>query len=260
MVQLLQCEHDGEFTIRVDQLLSLADVGIEFANFAMRDLDKEYVTFLVVSDPKEWPPVLLTLTDRGYVLIDGRHRKEATIDKNLDEIRAVCRNFKSEQEIVEAAFEANIRHGLRLTQENRSDYVYVLHRYHPDWKQKELALQARVRQSTVSEAISSREKKATAATQAKEAAPTGTETPAAAPAQEEDPEQKKKREAIQKALKDTKNLTRGAAKILEEINSLDEREQREMILDAIGDATSRQHLLELIHLLEKYLEPSKRKR
>ncbi len=160
MVELLPCVHEGDFMIRVDELLTLADAGIEDADLAMRrmKLNPEYIEALKASNPRDWDSIFVTNTDRGHILYDGRHRREAIIEKKLKEIKATCQQFANEQELIEAAFEANLTHGQPLTFENRSDYVYVLHKHHPEWTQKQLAAKAHVAQSTVSEAIARRAK------------------------------------------------------------------------------------------------------
>jgi hypothetical protein len=277
MVQFLPCPEQGEFMLPVDQLLTLADAGFEDAPQAMRRMiiNKEYVAELVVSNPREWPAALVTLTDRGYVLVDGRHRREAVIDKGMEELRVTCRQFANEQEVIETAFEENLRHGLRLSLENRSDYVYVLHKHHPKMTQKELAARAHVSQSTVSEAIARRTQREQAAIAS--SAPAGGEQrqespspdlelagleeehlPPAGPTPQVTEEDRLRRE-MQKT---TKSMAREASRVLSFIQPLDETERRRLLIEWLAPESvqEREALLRFAHLIEEVLEPQPRHR
>jgi len=47
--------------------------------------------------------------------------------KQLDEIRATCKTFETEQDVIWACFDANLRHGLPLDETSQSNYARWLH-------------------------------------------------------------------------------------------------------------------------------------
>lgn len=152
-------EDQDEFGIRLTNLHSLEDANISGAELAHRELDQEWIATLVVSgDPWTLPPILITRTEQaGYVVIDGYHRIEAVRLSGMDEIRAICKTFTSENEIIEARFEANMHHGLDLSPQNRSQYAVWLHQVYPDIEAQEIARRTGIKLSSVSQAISRRE-------------------------------------------------------------------------------------------------------
>lgn len=126
MIQLLQ-EDREDFVVKMSDLCTLEDAGIEDAHLARRPIDREHVISLLLSDARTWPPILVTKTDQGYVIIDGYHRVEAMAVKQLDEIRATCKTFKTEQDVIWACFDANLQHGLPLDERSKSNYARWLH-------------------------------------------------------------------------------------------------------------------------------------
>src|SRR5947199_3836808 len=153
MTQLLECEGSEEFLIRIDELYRLDAARFPDAHLVTRPLDPDHLEALITSDPHQWPPVLVTRTDIGYVLIDGYHRKSAARSKGMVEVRAICKAYKMEMQVVEAAFEANIKHGLPSSKESRSKYAYWLSKSYPDMKQEEIGSRAGISQAAVSQAI-----------------------------------------------------------------------------------------------------------
>lgn len=226
-----------EFTAQISELVPLEEAGIPHADLARRPLDKEHLETLILSDPRQWPPILVTKTDKGYVLIDGYHRKEAATDKGLAEIRATCQSYKTEQDIIEACFEANLRHGKPASKESRSNYAYWLHITFPDMDQKEIARRAGVKQSTVSVAISRRKRQ---------------EAAKKAGARHKDEAQEHMRRTF-------RSLARDATRFADEIKELEEGEQRSIIIEELDDIEEREKLLSIAKLIEEILTP-KRKR
>src|SRR5689334_510011 len=100
MVKLLE-ENREDFTVKIADLHALDEVGFPDADLAKRRLNREHVATLKLSDETTWPPILITLTDQGYVVIDGYHRIEAAKGKKLEEIRATCRTYASEKDVIE---------------------------------------------------------------------------------------------------------------------------------------------------------------
>ena len=126
MVRLLQ-EDREDFVVKISDLRTLEDVDIEDADLARRPTDRDHVISLLLSDIRRWPPILVTKTDQGYVIIDGYHRVAATTAIQWDEIRVTCKTFKTEQDMIRACFEANLRHGLPLNETSKSNYARWLH-------------------------------------------------------------------------------------------------------------------------------------
>jgi DNA-binding MarR family transcriptional regulator len=231
MVKLLEEDREN-FLVRIADLHALDEVGFPDADLAKRKLNREHVATLKLSDENTWPPILITSTDQGYVVIDGYHREEAAKGKGRDEIRATCRTYASEKDVIEACFEANMKHGLNLAPENRSNYAYWLHKTYPEMTQKEIAQRAHIRQSTVSIAIARRE---------------GTQ----------EPTEEAQEEAIRKTCQ---RLTNDATKLLEEINKLPEQNRRAAIINNIDVAEDRANLLKMAEMLEAILRPAARRR
>jgi len=122
MVQFLQ-EDREDFVAKISDLRTMEDVGIEDAHLARRSTDPNHIISLLLGDARRWPPILVTKTDQGYVIIDGYHRVAATTVIQLDEIRVSCKTFKTEQDVIRACFEANLRHGLPLNETSISNYA-----------------------------------------------------------------------------------------------------------------------------------------
>lgn len=254
MVKLLPDEREDrdDFVVKIADLHSLEEARIPDAELARRKLNQEHVDSLVLSDPRRWPPIVVTLTDIGYVIIDGYHRREAALIKGMTEIRARSQNYQTEQEVIEATFQANLEHGLRASPESRSNYAYWLHKVYPKMEQKEIAARAGIAQSTVSIAIARRGK---AATKSATAAKTDQEVPKPEAAARESQEEEQ-REHIRK---DCQKLTSDAVRLLQDIETLDEKEQRAAIIEALATVEDRELLLRIAHLLEEVLQPVKRR-
>jgi ParB-like chromosome segregation protein Spo0J len=232
MVKLLEEDREN-IVVKLSDLHKLEDVGIPDADLARRGIDREHVQSLAQSDQTSWPPILITSTDAGYVVIDGYHRWEAITQKKLDEIRATCKTFKSEKDVIEACFQANLKHGLPLSQANRSNYAYWLHKSYPKLTQKEIAERAQIKQSTVSKAIARRE------------------TPKMTPLPENE-----QREHIRKTCE---RLTHDAVRLFQDIEKMPEAEQRAAIAQTLQSVEERETLLKVVHLLEDVLQPARRR-
>jgi ParB-like chromosome segregation protein Spo0J len=250
-MKLLECDVPGEFSIKIGELIALDETGFPDAHLAMRDLVLKHLEVLIISDPREWPPVVVTKVERdddgtvGYVLVDGYHRKSAAVSKQLTEVRAICKSYETPAQVVEAAFEANMRHGLAASAKSRSNYAYWLSKVYPDMTQEDIGRRAGITQPAVSVAI--RRRKAAEKKAAKKAS-----APAEQP-REATPEEKK-RDRVRKSCR---SLTRDVSQLLEEMGPLDEQAQRAMILDSVGNIQERDNLLRIAHLLQEVLEPPK---
>lgn len=254
MVQLLKCaEHaeNEEFLVKLDQLHSMRDAGLlsnPDARQSLRGVSKRQTERFMFSDPNEWPPILVTLTDRGFVLVDGYHREKAMRWKGIKEIRAVCRSFESEVEVIKAAFNANRRHGQPIPAENRSAYAWYLHTIYPEMTQVELAAEAGISQPAVSIAFGLREGKGSAA-------PATQEKPVPdqliTPPQPEPLPQEKRHES---ALSDWQTITRDIRKLLEDTLD-DELTRRMTLMEAMTNIQDRDFLLEVAREIQAALAP-----
>jgi ParB-like chromosome segregation protein Spo0J len=255
MVATLLEDDQSEFYINVDELHSLEETGFEDATEVReaRPLDDFTVETLFFSNPRVWPPIFVTKTDIGYVVIDGNHRWEAARQRPLEQIRATSRTFKSADEVIEAAYTANLTHGKPASKENRSSYARWLHKKFPKLTQKDIGKRAGISQATVSEALA----RPTPQVEPKQPEvggkrkapvpgdliPTGTQ-----------PEEEQRRRV---AVKDWKTFMRDAKKIMEDTKDLDERMQRAAAMEALTNIADRDALLILAHFIEEILEPPK---
>src|SRR6266516_1373727 len=156
MVVLLPDEQD-ELLVPLQDLHSLHDAHFPGAALAQRPLREAQVVSLTMTDPATWPKILVTRTEEyGLIVIDGYHRREAGLRQQLAEIRATLRAFANENAVIEAAFEANLHHGIPASATTRSDYAYWLFCTYPDLPQKEIAQRVGVKPSTVNIAIKRR--------------------------------------------------------------------------------------------------------
>jgi hypothetical protein len=142
----------------ISDFVTLEQSGIPGASLAMRPLNDRHIEDLVNSDISTWPLVRVTHTDQGYILYDGYHRKKAAEIKGASTLEALCQSFDTENDVIDAAFRANVTHGLKASSETRSDYAFWLHITYPTMKQEEIGARTHMTQSTVSEAIAKREK------------------------------------------------------------------------------------------------------
>lgn len=242
-VELLR--EDREATVKIDDLIQLRESGIDRAELAQRELNTQYVDSLKESDENAWPPILITKTSIGYLVVDGYHRIAAIRAKKKIEIRAVIKTFKDEKELVEAAFQANLAHGLRAGLQSRSNYAWWLHLIYPDMEQIEIARRAGIAQPTVSNTIKRMEAK-----MKKEEAKKKKPARAPVPEEQEDPHRAKIRSECQR-------LTQDALRLFEDISQLPEQEQRAAIAESLQNVGDREALLKVALLLEQILKPSK---
>jgi len=238
MVKLL-APTKAKMSPKLDQLRTLQEAGFPNGELAMRELDEDLIYTLIMSDPADWPPILLTRTDAGYVIIDGRHRVEAAKRKGMKQIEATVKGYTSDTEAVEEAFQVNMKHGLRSSLQTRSDYAYWLHLTYPDMPQTEIAERAKIKQPTVSIAIARRE-----AQEARDAAAEPHRKAASAA------------ELRQRSLTRTfRTMTRTATKIFQIGAEADEDEMISTIQGTIKTDEDRQHLRRVGYLLLRSSTP-----
>ena len=146
-------EAQPNISIAIDALIHLRESGIPRAEPAEREIDWNHVESLKARDPAEWPPILITRTSIGYIIVDGYHRVAAALAKRRKKIQAEVRPFPNENALVETAFRSNLDHGLPASKESRSAYAWWLHETYPEMEQIEIARRARISQPTVSKVI-----------------------------------------------------------------------------------------------------------
>jgi predicted transcriptional regulator len=156
-LQLLQ-EDQEKLVLPLADLHSLKEVVKGAGAFAMREIDFNHVETLSCTDPQLWPPICVTKTNGGYVYYDGQHRMQAAKLLKAETIQATCKTFPDVNALVEAAFRANLRHGLPASKETRADYCYWLSITFSNLSQRQIAARVGVTQSAVSQAIERRKK------------------------------------------------------------------------------------------------------
>jgi hypothetical protein len=171
----------------------------------MRDLDHENLERLQCSDPESWPPILVTLCTSGYLVIDGYHRWEVAKRQQLSTLKATCRAYHDENEVIEATFRANLFHGFKASAETRGDYAYWLHVTYPEMQQNDIACRAGITQGAVSKAIARRSNEARKVQQG------------------ETINEEKQKKQVQKSCR---HFTRVATHFLEDVQQLDDMELR----------------------------------
>jgi predicted transcriptional regulator len=222
----LQTEDFTHTLLSPFDLISLTDAKISGGTLAMRALNKEHLERLVLSNPKNWPDIKVTLCSAGYIVIDGYHRWEACKIKQLKALYATCETYQSESEIIEAAFRANLFHGQQASSETRGDYAYWLHLMNPTMEQTEIARSVGISQAAVSKAIAKREQ---------EARPDGEMLP----------------EEYKKLLKKScRRFSRIAVRFLDEVEGLEEQELTEMFQTVVKRDEDRAKLIRVARLLD----------
>lgn len=89
----------------------------------MKGLVDEHVRLLLSSDPVTWPPLVVTPEKGGCAIIDGFHRYEAAKRLGLKELACEIKPSAGYPE----AFEANLKHGLPLSLNDRKAYARWLY-------------------------------------------------------------------------------------------------------------------------------------
>ncbi len=205
------------------EILSLKEAEIPGGAFAMRELDREHLETLKGSDPREWPHILVTLCSGGYILIDGYHRF-AVAKSHGWQLKATCLAFENEHQIIEAAFRANLKHGLKASLQTRGDYAYWLFLTYPDLSQGEIAERCGLTQGTVSRAIAKREEEAKQAEQ------------------ESDPQERLRQNC--------KRFTKVAIRFLGEVEAMSDEEVSDILASVVGRPGDKMKLQRIAKLFE----------
>lgn len=152
--------YPGKETIEelpLDQLQDLEQVGFQYGWQAMRDLNKEHVEHLVASNLQGIPPIEVVHTNNGYAIVDGYHRVEAAETLGCTSLPAHIQSYEDEDAVIDAAFCANLKHGLPASHKDRTAYVLWLNETY-EMSQTEIAKKAGISQSRVSRILRKAEK------------------------------------------------------------------------------------------------------
>lgn len=77
----------------------------------------------------KFPPVVVGLFNGKYYLIDGKHRLKAYETVGVDEVEVVVKSFSSKKDMLIAATELNVKHGVPLTPYDKTDVILALRKY-----------------------------------------------------------------------------------------------------------------------------------
>jgi len=152
-VQLVAAMLNEKIQVSPQKLLTLEDVGIQHSNFVMRPLNEAHIKKLVDSKLTNVPPIKIVKTGKGIGVVDGYHRREAGLRLGYSTLECVAGNYASEEDVIIAAFEANLQHGLSADKNVRGRYAVWLSINKPLLKQDEIARKAGISQPAVSQAI-----------------------------------------------------------------------------------------------------------
>jgi len=149
--------NDERIELALDEIRELEDVGFIDGDLPVRPIDKNHVEQLAASGLTGIPPLEVVKTASGYGLIDGRHRREAARVLKRAKILVHVGTYANEDAVIEAAFRANLTHGLKASMEDRIAYARWLYDNF-DLSQADMAKKLGVSQPTVSRIIRTFEK------------------------------------------------------------------------------------------------------
>lgn len=112
--------------------------------------DEQHLKLLLASDPATWPPLLVTPSETGeYLIIDGFHRYAAAQRLGMKELP--CSMLYGAG--YDAAFAANLKHGLPLSIDDRKAYARWVHEHYPDLSYREIGRRCSLNDKTVKAAL-----------------------------------------------------------------------------------------------------------
>ena len=151
MVSLLPPEQES-LSLPLTVLLRL-NAEIPAGAVAMRPLNQAHVQQLAESDMAQWPEIVVVRCAEGYIVVDGNHRWRAAQLKQAETIQARCQSFPDERAVIDAAFRANLVHGLQASPSTRGAYACWLHATFPALSQEQIARLTCLTQGAVSKAL-----------------------------------------------------------------------------------------------------------
>lgn len=113
-------------------------------------LNEQHIKLLLASDPEAWPPLLVTPSGDGhYRLVDGYHRYEAA--QRLGIAALPCTTMQNAG--FAEGFEANLKHGLALSMDDRKFYARQLQELRPSMSYREIGRRCGLSDKTVKHAL-----------------------------------------------------------------------------------------------------------
>lgn len=110
--------------IPVSNLIDLEDLSEEIRiQYRSRRISISHVKTLMQVESKDLPPIKVLRSDKGDVVIDGRHRAERARRKKQTEIEAEFINFTSIDDLIMQGYSANQKHGMPDKVSRRVDYA-----------------------------------------------------------------------------------------------------------------------------------------
>lgn len=146
--------------VNLSSLISLEDAGFPDADMCNRGIDEEHVEHLANSNMEEWEALkVVTCNVNGatrHAVIDGNHRWRAAQIMKAPALLVIAGNYASEEEVIEAAFRANMKNGRAASTGERTQYALWLFWQDPSDKPNMSAIARKVglNHTTVSRAIS----------------------------------------------------------------------------------------------------------
>lgn len=161
MTAILLPGNDTYEYLLIENLMNLDEAGFEDAMYVMREVDKEHVDALASVPADELPAIQVVNVrigecgDLRHAVVDGTHRWKAAIARGDTTIKAIASTYPSEDYVIVAAFNANMKHGLKASKQTRTDFAVWLYLTDAEEKlsMREIARMTNLNVSTVSRAI-----------------------------------------------------------------------------------------------------------
>jgi len=112
-------------------------------------LDAAHVAALVEPPEKNWPPLVVVVRDRRYVLVDGFHRFAAAQNLGWPSVQVQVVAAPEDGDLYSLAFSLNAGHGKALSLKDRCVFAARLLRQHPEWADREIGRRCGLSQPTV---------------------------------------------------------------------------------------------------------------
>lgn len=110
--------------VSVSNLINLEDLSEEIAvQYKSRPLIESHVKTLMQVDRKDLPPIKVLHSDKGDVIIDGRHRAERARRREESQIEVEFVNFSSIDDLIVQGYSANKEHGMPEKASRRVDFA-----------------------------------------------------------------------------------------------------------------------------------------
>ncbi|SRR5712691_740429 len=149
--------NDIIYDLEITQLLDLEVAGFSDGYIPLREIDQEHIEHLVASELTDIPPITVVKTTDGYAVVDGYHRVEAAKALKMITLPAKIGTYANEDEVIEAAFMANLQHGLPANHDNRTMFACWLNDNY-EMSQAEIAKRVGMSQPTVSRILRKQKK------------------------------------------------------------------------------------------------------